>query len=305
MRSKLLTTLFVTVLGLTAAPLALEQLANLKSVAEKWTLNAFLSDIVIVHADDSQPSNIDPPNGPVVSSPDDFRWSGRVAAGRTVEIRGVNGNVMAEASSGNEVEVSAVKEGRRSDPREVEIRVVEHEGGVTICAVYPSNDPGHPNVCTPEGGSMNVQNNDVSVNFKVRLPGGVNLSARTVNGEVAAVSLGSDVDAKTVNGDIKLSTTGIARAKTVNGSITASFRNSNWTAPLEFKTVNGGVTLDLPAETNTEVRADTLNGAITSDFQLTVLGNANRKHLNGTIGSGGRQISIKTVNGSIRLNRAS
>jgi hypothetical protein len=40
----------------------------------------------------------------------------------------------------------ATKHGRRSDPAEVEIEVVEHAGGVTICAVYPS--PGsRPNEC--------------------------------------------------------------------------------------------------------------------------------------------------------------
>ena len=34
-------------------------------------------------------------------------------------------------------EVTATKTGRKSNPAEVEIRVVEHAEGVTICAVYP------------------------------------------------------------------------------------------------------------------------------------------------------------------------
>ena len=76
----------------------------------------------------------------VVAGPataEDFAWRGRVGAGQTLEIRGVNGGITADASGG-EVEVTAVKRGRNSDPASVEVKVVEHGGGVTICAVYPS-----------------------------------------------------------------------------------------------------------------------------------------------------------------------
>ena len=36
---------------------------------------------------------------------DAFQWHGVVAEGRTIEIKGVNGDVKAEAASGHEVEV--------------------------------------------------------------------------------------------------------------------------------------------------------------------------------------------------------
>jgi hypothetical protein len=311
MRSKLMTSLLVTVLSLTAAPFAVDHIANLKNVAEKWTRNTFLNGFITVPADEREgaPVGTEEPltsSRGALSSTEDFRWSGRLAAGRTIEIKGVNGAVRAEPSASNEVEVTAIKHSRRSDPKDVEIRVVEHEGGVTICAVYPSGDPSHPNVCAPDdGGYMNVQNNDVYVDFKVRVPQGVRFRPRTVNGEVQAEGLGGDVDAKTVNGDISISTAGIARAKTVNGSIKAAIRTARWSSPLEFKTVNGGITLDLPAEISAEVRAQTLNGDISSAFEVSVTGSRSRRHLTGTIGGGGSQISIKTVNGSIRLNRAS
>ena len=51
--------------------------------------------------------------GPVAA--EDFQWRGRVAAGKTVEIKGVNGAIDATAASGDEVEVTATKKGRRSD----------------------------------------------------------------------------------------------------------------------------------------------------------------------------------------------
>ena len=82
----------------------------------------------------------------------DFRWKGKIAAGKEIEIKGVNGDVRAVAGSGSETEVTATKHAKRSDPDEVKIDVVEHEGGVTICAVYPS-DGRRTNECRPgEGG---------------------------------------------------------------------------------------------------------------------------------------------------------
>src|SRR5262249_34424311 len=117
-------------------------------------------------------------------SSDEFRWQGQIAAGKTLEIKGVNGNVRAEAGSNGQAEVTAIKRGRRSDPKSVEIRVIEHGSGVTICAVYPG-DTGHPNECRPgEGGRMNTKNNDVSVDFSVHVPSGVRFIGRTVNGQI-------------------------------------------------------------------------------------------------------------------------
>jgi hypothetical protein len=310
MRSKLTTTLLMIGLMVVVAPLALEQLGNLKGFAEKWTRNTFLSGFVTVHASAKETAESEPSATTATiahsQSSEDFHWNGRVAAGNTIEIKGISGSVQAEAASGNEVEVAAVKRGRRSDPKSVEIRVVEHSGGVTICAVYPSDDPSQPNNCQPgEGGHSNVRNNDVSVNFTVRVPQGVRFRGRTVNGNIETGALSSDVDASTVNGSIKIAAGGIARAKTVNGSITASLGNASWTDTLEFKTVNGEITLDLPSSTSAEVRAETLNGDISSDFPMNVTGSVSRRHLNGTIGGGGRELSLKTVNGSIHLRRAS
>src|SRR5437879_9341789 len=64
----------------------------------------------------------------------EFHWKGTVAPGKAIEIKGVNGDIRADAGSGD-VEVSAVKHARRSDPDEVKIEVVQHGDGVTICAV--------------------------------------------------------------------------------------------------------------------------------------------------------------------------
>jgi hypothetical protein len=236
----------------------------------------------------------------------DFRWSGRLAAGRTLEIKGVHGRIEAEPSSGAEVEVMAEKSARRSDVNSVRVEVVEHAEGVTICAVYPSPNSDKPNTCAPGGGGhMNVRDNDTQVSFKVRIPAGVRFAASTVNGDVEAERLGADVEATTVNGSVKVSTTGLARARTVNGSISAAMGSADWSDELEFQTVNGGIELSFPASLSAVIEAETVNGDIQSDFPMTVTGRFSKRHLSGTIGGGGRELNLKTVNGSVLIRRAS
>src|SRR5207247_10571748 len=66
----------------------------------------------------------------------EFHWKGKVAPGKAIEIKGVNGDVRADAGSGD-VEVSAVKHARRSDPDAVKIGVVQPEDGGADCAAPP------------------------------------------------------------------------------------------------------------------------------------------------------------------------
>ncbi|HET6900434.1 MAG TPA: DUF4097 family beta strand repeat-containing protein [Vicinamibacteria bacterium] len=241
--------------------------------------------------------------GPVAA--EDFQWHGRLAAGKTVEIKGVNGAIDATAASGDEVEVTATKRGRRSDPGSVRIEVVEHAEGVTICAVYPDVD-GRRNECRAgDGGHMSTRDNDVNVHFTVRVPRGVAFAPRTVNGDVAAEGLEGDVSVRTVNGSVEVSTTGRADAQTVNGSIRASAGRADWSGDAEFKTVNGSITVTLPSSTSADVKAETVNGTIETDFALTVSGRLSRRHLSGTIGGGGRSLEMETVNGSITLKKSS
>src|SRR3989441_12798193 len=146
----------------------------------------------------------------------EFHWKGKVAPGKAIEIKGVNGDVRAVAGSG-EVEVTAVKHARKSNPDDVKIEVVQHEEGVTICAVYPSDGRRENSCDAGEGGHMNVRDNDVTVDFTVRVPAGVRFLGKTVNGEVAARERSGDVEAKPVNGSIRISTSGSAEAQTEIG----------------------------------------------------------------------------------------
>jgi hypothetical protein len=231
---------------------------------------------------------------------EDFRWQGQIQPGQNVEIRGVNGSVDAEPSTSGQVEVSAIKTGNKSDPRAVRIVVVPHAEGVTVCALYPDID-GEPNECKPGGGRNSTRDNDVNVQFTIRVPAGASFTGRTVNGNIDARGLDGRVSLHTVNGNVDISTASYASVKTVNGSITARLGRADWQDALEMKTVNGSITVHLPASVATDVNAKTVSGRILSDFPITIQ-EAGRRSLKGTIGGGGgRALALETVNGSITL----
>src|SRR5437899_6499194 len=109
---------------------------------------------------------------------DRFSWHGRIATGKTIDIRDINGNIGAEASSGTEVEVTAVKRaGRHGNPRDVRIVVQQdQDGGATICVVYPnqSNRDGcHQRASHRHAwGDDDDNRNDPQVHFTVKVPAG-------------------------------------------------------------------------------------------------------------------------------------
>ncbi len=232
----------------------------------------------------------------------DVEWRGQIAPGDEIEIKGVFGDIRAVLTSGSEVLVTATKIGVANDLPAVDIEAVTHAGGVTICAVYP-DVPGQPsNYCAPgNDGNMSVRDSsggDVEVEFTVHVPRGVVFVARTLGGEVEATNLESDAFLSTMWGDVRVSTTGIATAKTMTGNITASIGEADWGRDLEFVTMTGDIVVEIPSGTNAEVEARVLSGKITSEFPLT---RAPTGDMRGVIGSGGNRLTLATLYGDITL----
>jgi len=235
---------------------------------------------------------------------DSWTWHKALAAGRTLEVKGINGAISATAAAGNQVEVVAKKSARKSDVASVKLEVVEHAGGVTICAVYPTPRGKRPNECVPgREGRMNNDNNDVTVDFEVRVPRGVAFTGRSVNGAVRASGLTADAELTTVNGSVRVETTGLARASTVNGNVDVRMGRTNWSEELDFSTVNGSITVEMPGAVDADVEASMVNGSFQSDWPMTVKGRWGPKRVTGKIGSGGRELTLSTVNGNIDLRK--
>lgn len=226
-----------------------------------------------------------------------FQWSERMSRGQTLEVRGINGEIRVESASGSDAEVEAEKTWKRSDPDDVRLEVAETREGYRICALYRKSNGEWNEDCE----NQSVNRNDVVVNYTVRVPPGVHLTVQTVNGEVNVQDVAGDVDASTVNGSIYLSTSGVASATTVNGSIQARIGDGEWNGGLSFETVNGSIDLIMPANVGADLSARSMNGSVKSDFPITATGRITSRRLNGTIGGGGPRLTMSTINGAIEI----
>ena len=231
---------------------------------------------------------------------DKWSWHKAIPAGKSIEIKGIIGDITATPATGTEAEVVATRKGRRYDASSVKIEVVEHADGVTICALYDDDDDCDQN---GRGGSNNRDNNDTEVDFEVRVPRGVRLAARTVIGDVHATGMTADIDANSVTGNVNVSTSGLVEANTVSGSIRARIGRTDFDR-LDFRTVSGDIVLETPSDLNTNISFTTVSGAVNADWQIQMRGsNLNGRRIRGTIGNGGRELSFSTVSGDVELRR--
>ncbi|MDQ6689299.1 MAG: DUF4097 family beta strand repeat-containing protein [Gemmatimonadota bacterium] len=252
---------------------------------------------------------------------DVWRWDGRVESGHWMSVFNVNGSVDFAPSADNMVHLLAEKRSNGRDKDDIHFEVVQTGGNVTICAIWNDNSR------CEDGGSESLHRNDrnethSNVRITVQVPRAIRIGAHSVNGAVSVRDVGTEVKANTVNGGVRVrNATGPVRATTVNGGVdvttaagpvTAETVNGNVDARMSslqgdddmtFKTVNGSVSIYVPARFDAKFRFDTVHGGIDSDFPMTLSGRWGPRHASGTIGSGGRDIRASSVNGSIELRK--
>ena len=241
------------------------------------------------------------------SERDAFTWSGKINEGRWINIRNLNGSVEVLPGAGDKVEVTANRYTRRGDPNYVRFEVRKYgprDEDVLICALW-----GESTDCDED--SYRSRNNDrrnrneVTVDFKVRVPKGVKVAVHSVNGEVRVDDVSSEVDAGTVNGAVAVSTSGgPVNATTVNGSVRASMGRFDPNSDMNFSTVNGSVVAEFPnTDLNADIDLSTVNGRFYMDFPVTISGRIDPRRLRASLGKGGPKIRLSTVNGNVELRK--
>jgi hypothetical protein len=233
----------------------------------------------------------------------DFRWAKVLPAGQWVRLHNISGDVSVTATDGDRVEVVGIRRGRGGYDED-DVRVDVHEGrdGVTICALW-----GEESWCDERGSHIESHGDGRrqrgSVDFEVRLPRRLKLSANSVSGDVDVTGVGDEVRARSVSGDVKLERVRApaVRAASVSGDVEVQIDALTGAGDLEFTSVSGNVELQLPRSLDADVRLRTVSGELESDFQLTLQGSMNRRNLAGRIGRGGRELLLTTVSGDVRL----
>ncbi|MGH9713788.1 MAG: DUF4097 family beta strand repeat-containing protein [Candidatus Acidiferrales bacterium] len=211
-------------------------------------------------------------------------------AGGSFMLENVNGSVQVDGWARDEVEVCAVKT-TRDDPQDLErvqIEVDSQPGQVSVHTLYPKG----------EGG-------EVAVEYHVHVPFHVLLgSIGTVNGSVHVRGVEGGGALKSVNGDVEvLDSSGRFSAKTTNGDLHLELRHLVEGGPMNIETVNGSVVLGLPSDADANLKVLSMNGEFTSDLPLTSRASIPAAHaFRAKLGAGGGgEISVRTVNGGIRL----
>ena len=243
-----------------------------------------------------------------VGSEHTFHWQGKLAPDQMVAVKNVTGNINAQPATGDQLDITATKNGFDSD--EVKVVLIQNSDGVTVCAIFPTGVEGTENSC--ESGRHSHSNNngrhEARVDFKILIPRNLRFYAANVNGDVRAEGLGRHAEVTSVNGGVYVSTSDVAEAKTVNGDVEARMGKSDWDGTLEFSSVNGSITLEMPASLNANLNFAALNGDMETDFPMTMK-SEHRNHfgpgvkISGQIGNGGHQLEVRTVNGSLELHR--
>ena len=156
------------------------------------------------------------------------------------------------------------------------------------------------------------------ISIVARVPRRANLDFSTVNeSEIIVRDIVGDLQLENVNGPITATNiTGSVIAESVNSAITVGLAAIASGGATSLSSLNGDITLTLPAAARAEFHLDTAQGEITSDFELDIKPSKpliERKEgrsgvsvrmedvVVATVNGGGPVIRIKTLNGSIKI----
>jgi len=241
---------------------------------------------------------------------EDFSKTLPLKAGERFSLENVNGGVAVSTWKEDKVEIKAVKVARNDekDLKDVEIRVEQSAGHVSVKAIWPK---------------FRLHFN-VNVDFEIKVPegvildevetvnGGIEVTGRygravagTTNGSVTVEDASGELKASTTNGGIQVSRfEGKLQAETTNGNI--RLEGLTFKDGISAETTNGSITLAIasPETVNANLLARTTNGHITVDFPVTLKNLTQSKHrVEAKIGQGGPEISLETTNGSIKITK--
>jgi hypothetical protein len=222
-----------------------------------------------------------------------MRWTG---TGSSVEVRSMNGAIRATASEGDAIEILARRhDGQHGAP--LRLRVVDRGAVVLACIVQEGRGDDDDGCGLGDG----MEAVDERVSIEVHVPRNVRFSGWTANGAVEAEGLDADVEAHAQNGSVRLSTSGAARASTVNGSIHAKLGAKRWDGAIVLDSVNGHVDVELARGVGAELEAETVHGRIRVGLPMTAA-RVEETRVEGKIGGGGGGLHLRTVNGGIEVN---
>lgn len=234
---------------------------------------------------------------------DTWTRSYEVAANGRVELINVNGRITAEPATDGKVTVEGVRtaKGSTDDAAKENLAKLEIREELSGDRVRVESRP-------PRLSGMSGH----EIEWTIKVPKGVIVDLRTVNGGIRINGLQGEVHAKTTNGGVKGNDVAatLLEASSVNGGIEISFATAlDANASVDLETVNGGVEVSLPSASKATITARAVNGGVqVNDLDVNRTNEPSsfdmKRRLEGTMNGGGAKINISTTNGGVRIGRA-
>jgi hypothetical protein len=244
---------------------------------------------------------------------------------KTIDVDLINGGVTVIGDGGNTIRVegervirAASQEEVARAKKEVALDINEKNGIAQLYENGPYRDSNNRSSENHGFHESSDRHYNVSYDLTVHVPRETAMHLKTVNGGVTARETTGAFDVKSVNGAISMTDIGGAgTAAAVNGANVVSYRE-NPKADSAFTSVNGRIEVSFQPNLAAEFVLKTVNGGMFTDFESTMLASPtaaatkeNGKFVFKThgesrvrVGTGGPQIRLETVNGSIQIKKA-
>jgi hypothetical protein len=222
----------------------------------------------------------------------------QLEANGRVEIGNINGKIEVEPSTGNTVDVTAVKKARGASTDAA-------KAGLERASIVEDVSSGRIKIETKMANTSGIVFNggNVTVEYHVKVPAGAEVKVTTTNGGIEITGMQGRITAETTNGGVVTrDVSGQLDASTTNGGLDIDMsRISEAGVKLEF--TNGGLKMRVPRDAKATISASISNGGISAgDLPIETNGENNRRRLEGRLNGGGGRIQIEGTNGGITLS---
>jgi DUF4097 and DUF4098 domain-containing protein YvlB len=244
--------------------------------------------------------------------------------GGSLRIQSQNGHITIETWSEPRASVQITRIAKANEDKDVDALLKEMQADVTvgpgrieIVSRFPkrAESVGFWDILGQRVTSMNIH-------YHVKVPARTSLELLTTNGDLQIRGIADAVSGRTVNGGVEvrgvkglvevettngsIHLTGIegsASAETTNGAIEAVVRRVDAGGQILLSTTNGSVTASLPADLGADVDAETTNGRVKITYPVQRRGGSTARTLRATIGGGGVDLTLRTTNGNIVIQK--
>ncbi|HUK91969.1 MAG TPA: DUF4097 family beta strand repeat-containing protein [Blastocatellia bacterium] len=258
------------------------------------------------------------------ASAQDFQKRYQIGPGGEVRVHSSSGNVHVSGYDGQDIVVTAYKEGRDRDW----VSIADHSDAshIDISSEHPRRNNVHasvrfevevPRSQTYEFSNISTSSGDVRVSSitgkLIAHSSSGNVTVADVSGAVNATSSSGNVSVTNAQGDVNANSSsgnvgvnnarGEVSARTSSGDVEVRISQLKPGASYDFGTSSGNVTVSVPAALDAEVSMSTSSGSVNCDFPITVQGKLSPHRIHGVIGGGSGKIRMESSSGNVTLRR--